>query len=198
MDQTGKLVSSSLPAPASQSDSSIEPPARPAFQPDSSSSTEPPARPAFQPDSIAEEDEEDEKEKTDVVVTTTNPPAGTGSSSSSGPCRWAVDLAGTEPYWRGWFEHLSAAFLDVATAKLLLLAGVDRLDRDLTVGQMQVFFPRNISCYMKMLSFIIYLLCVLFLHHIYGIVIVCVANYGASDALNLCITCGKIRQPLVA
>jgi hypothetical protein len=140
MDQTGKLVSSSLPTPANQSESSTEPPARPAFQPDSS--TEPPARPAFQPDSIAEEDEEDEKEKTDAVVTTTNPPTGTGSSSS-GPCRWAVDLAGTEPYWRGWFEHLSADFLAVATAKLLLLAGVDRLDRDLTVGQMQVFFSRN-------------------------------------------------------
>jgi hypothetical protein len=144
MDQTGKLVSSSLPAPASQSDSSTEPQgSQPAFQPDSSSSTEPPARPAFQPDSIAEEEEDDEKEKTDPVVATTNPPAGTGSSSSGGPCRWAVDLAGTEPYWRGWFEHLSAAFLDVATAKLLLLAGVDRLDRDLTVGQMQVFFSKN-------------------------------------------------------
>ncbi len=139
MDHTGKLVSSSLPAPASQSDSSTEAPVRPAFQPDSSSSTEPPARPAFQPDSIAEEEEDDEKEKA-----TENPPAvaaGTGGTGSGGPCRWAVDLAGTEPYWRGWFEHLSAAFLDVATAKLLLLAGVDRLDRDLTVGQMQVFFP---------------------------------------------------------
>jgi hypothetical protein len=139
MDQTGKLVSSSLPAPASQSESSsTEPPARPAFQPDSSSSTEAPARPAFQPDSIAEEDEDDEKEKT-----TENPPA-VAAGGSGGPCRWAVDLAGTEPYWRGWFEHLSAAFLDVATAKLLLLAGVDRLDRDLTVGQMQVFFSTNI------------------------------------------------------
>ncbi len=138
MDQTGKLVSSSLPAPASQSDSGTELPAQPAFQPDSS--TEPPARPAFQPDSIAEEDEDDEKEKT-----TENPPgvAAGGTGSSGGPCRWAVDLAGTEPYWRGWFEHLSAAFLDVATAKLLLLAGVDRLDRDLTVGQMQVFFSKN-------------------------------------------------------
>ena len=122
MDQTGKLVSSSLPTPANQSESS----------------TEPPARPAFQPDSIAEEDEDDEKEKT-----TENPPA-VAAGGSGGPCRWAVDLAGTEPYWRGWFEHLSAAFLDVATAKLLLLAGVDRLDRDLTVGQMQVFFSTNI------------------------------------------------------
>jgi hypothetical protein len=143
MDQTGKLVSSSLPAQASQSDSSssTEPPARPAFQPDSSSSTEPQGvQSAFQPDSIAEEEEDEEKEKTDPVVTTTNPPAG-AAVGSGGPCRWAVDLAGTEPYWRGWFEHLSAAFLDVATAKLLLLAGVDRLDRDLTVGQMQVFFP---------------------------------------------------------
>jgi protein phosphatase methylesterase 1 len=49
-----------------------------------------------------------------------------------------VDLGGTEPYWRGWFEQLSAGFLSVPASKLLLLAGVDRLDRDLTVGQMQV------------------------------------------------------------
>jgi hypothetical protein len=146
MDQTGKLVSSSLPAPASQSDSSsTKLPAQPAFQPDSS--TEPPARPAFQPDSIAEEDEDDEKEKT-----TANPPAVAAGSSGGGPCRWAVDLAGTEPYWRGWFEHLSAAFLDVATAKLLLLAGVDRLDRDLTVGQMQVFF----SCFHFLLDPVVF------------------------------------------
>jgi hypothetical protein len=61
-----------------------------------------------------------------------------GGAESTGPYRWAVDLAGTEPYWRGWFEQLSAGFLSVPASKLLLLAGVDRLDRDLTVGQMQV------------------------------------------------------------
>jgi len=54
-----------------------------------------------------------------------------------GPYTWAVDLSTTEEYWPGWFKDLSSSFLSAPTAKLLMLAGVDRLDRDLTVGQMQ-------------------------------------------------------------
>ncbi|XP_033103761.1 protein phosphatase methylesterase 1-like [Anneissia japonica] len=50
---------------------------------------------------------------------------------------WRVNLANTEQYWRGWFEGLSELFLSCPVPKLLLLAGVDRLDRALTVGQMQ-------------------------------------------------------------
>lgn len=50
---------------------------------------------------------------------------------------WRIDLAKTEQYWSGWFKGLSSAFLNVAAPKMLLLAGVDRLDRELTVGQMQ-------------------------------------------------------------
>ncbi|GAA5876754.1 hypothetical protein JCM8547_002037 [Rhodosporidiobolus lusitaniae] len=50
---------------------------------------------------------------------------------------WRVDLAETEPYWRGWFTGLSAKFLACRAAKLLLLAGTDRLDRELLIGQMQ-------------------------------------------------------------
>ncbi len=39
-------------------------------------------------------------------------------------------------------------------------------------------------------------LCVLFVHnYIYRY---CFANYGASEALNLCIVCGEICQPLDA
>ncbi|GAA5838649.1 hypothetical protein JCM11251_003253 [Rhodosporidiobolus azoricus] len=52
-------------------------------------------------------------------------------------CSWRVDLAKTEPYWRGWFTGLSAKFLSCRAAKLLLLAGTDRLDRELLIGQMQ-------------------------------------------------------------
>lgn len=37
----------------------------------------------------------------------------------------------------GWFTGLSNKFLGCRTAKLLLLAGADRLDRDLMIGQMQ-------------------------------------------------------------
>ena len=38
---------------------------------------------------------------------------------------------------KGWFRGLSAAFLAARTARLLVLAGTDRLDRELMIGQMQ-------------------------------------------------------------
>ncbi|KAG8378534.1 hypothetical protein BUALT_Bualt08G0147000 [Buddleja alternifolia] len=46
-------------------------------------------------------------------------------------------LEETEQYWRGWYEGLSEKFLSCSVPKLLLLAGTDRLDRTLTIGQMQ-------------------------------------------------------------
>ncbi|KAF6159705.1 hypothetical protein GIB67_029963 [Kingdonia uniflora] len=46
-------------------------------------------------------------------------------------------LEETETYWRGWYEGLSDLFLSCPVPKLLLLAGTDRLDRSLTIGQMQ-------------------------------------------------------------
>ncbi|XP_011302645.1 protein phosphatase methylesterase 1 [Fopius arisanus] len=57
---------------------------------------------------------------------------------------WRINLAKTEKYWAGWFKGLSSAFLDVPAPKLLLLAGIDRLDRDLTVGQMQGKFQMQV------------------------------------------------------
>ena len=48
---------------------------------------------------------------------------------------WRVDLAASEPHWQGWFQGLSQRFLDAPAAKMLLLAGVDRLDKELTVGK---------------------------------------------------------------
>jgi len=67
------------------------------------------------------------------------PPAPSGMGYT-----WRIDLAATEPHWSGWFTGMSARFLGVPTAKLLLLAGVDRLDRDLTVGQMQGKFQMQV------------------------------------------------------
>ncbi|KAK1384287.1 Protein phosphatase methylesterase 1 [Heracleum sosnowskyi] len=46
-------------------------------------------------------------------------------------------LMETEQYWRGWYEGLSEKFLSSPVPKILLLAGTDRLDRALTIGQMQ-------------------------------------------------------------
>lgn len=50
---------------------------------------------------------------------------------------WRVALERTEPFWIGWFTGLSQAFLQVSAPKLLLLAGHDRLDKTLTIAQMQ-------------------------------------------------------------
>jgi len=50
---------------------------------------------------------------------------------------WLTALEDSEPHWRGWYEGLSEVFLSCPVPKLLLLAGTDRLDRSLTIGQMQ-------------------------------------------------------------
>lgn len=50
---------------------------------------------------------------------------------------WKTDLAATQPFWEGWFVGLSKKFLEARGGKLLLLAGTDRLDKELIIGQMQ-------------------------------------------------------------
>ncbi|KAJ8403875.1 hypothetical protein AAFF_G00347430 [Aldrovandia affinis] len=57
---------------------------------------------------------------------------------------WRIELAKTEKYWDGWFRGLSALFLSCSIPKLLLLAGVDRLDKELTIGQMQGKFQMQV------------------------------------------------------
>jgi len=49
---------------------------------------------------------------------------------------WRTPLRSTAPYWESWFLGLSKSFLEVRTARLLVLAGTDRLDKDLMLGQM--------------------------------------------------------------
>jgi protein phosphatase methylesterase 1 len=66
------------------------------------------------------------------------------STSASGVYGWRIDLSRTDKYWKGWFEGLSKMFLSCPIAKLLLLAGVDRLDKELTVGQMQGKFQLQV------------------------------------------------------
>ncbi|KAK6486426.1 protein phosphatase methylesterase 1-like [Huso huso] len=60
------------------------------------------------------------------------------------PYTWRIELAKTEKYWDGWFRGLSSLFLSCSVPKLLLLAGVDRLDKDLTIGQMQGKFQMQV------------------------------------------------------
>lgn len=58
--------------------------------------------------------------------------------------KWRIDLSKSEKYWPGWFEGLSNKFLNLRPAKLLLLAGIDNLDKTLTVGQMQGRFQMQV------------------------------------------------------
>lgn len=53
------------------------------------------------------------------------------------PWVWKTDLSATQPFWEGWFVGLSKKFLEARGGKMLLLAGTDRLDTELTIGQMQ-------------------------------------------------------------
>ncbi|XP_067136169.1 protein phosphatase methylesterase 1-like [Centruroides vittatus] len=94
---------------------------------------------------ILEEDEELTENKTnnDKIVT---PP---DFKIPKSPIRnnqftWRIDLSKTEKYWGGWFEGLSEMFLSSSVPKLLLLAGVDRLDKVLTIGQMQGKFQMQV------------------------------------------------------
>ncbi|KLJ08940.1 protein phosphatase methylesterase 1 [Blastomyces silverae] len=58
-------------------------------------------------------------------------------SDTSRPWKWRTDLAATKPFWENWFIGLSKKFLQARGGKLLLLAGTDRLDKELMIGQMQ-------------------------------------------------------------
>lgn len=58
---------------------------------------------------------------------------------------WRTNLAKTQPFWGGWFDGLSQQMLDAPVqAKFLLLAGIDRLDKTLTIGQMQGKFMMKV------------------------------------------------------
>ncbi|TRY98615.1 hypothetical protein DNTS_005289 [Danionella cerebrum] len=74
------------------------------------------------------------------------------SSTSAEPCSvysWRIDLSKAEKYWDGWFRGISNLFLSCNVPKLLLLAGIDRLDRDLTIGQMQGKFMMQVADALK-------------------------------------------------
>lgn len=57
---------------------------------------------------------------------------------------WRTDLSASAPYWRGWYEGMSELFLTVKAPKILMLAGSDRLDKTLTIGQMQGKFQMSL------------------------------------------------------
>lgn len=66
------------------------------------------------------------------------------SLTSSHKYTWRIDLSRSERFWTGWFENLSDKFLDAQIPKLLILAGIDNLDKKLTIGQMQGKFQLQV------------------------------------------------------
>lgn len=100
-------------------------------------------------DSIAEEpDGEEEEEGKEVAEEQTQfakpAPVENAIGSSSMKYKWRIDLSKSEPHWAGWFQGLSGAFLTVRAPRLLLLASIDGLDKELTVGQMQGKFQMKV------------------------------------------------------
>ncbi|KAF2875023.1 protein phosphatase methylesteras-like protein 1 [Massariosphaeria phaeospora] len=57
---------------------------------------------------------------------------------------WRTNLSDTEPFWTDWFTGMSSKFLGGKGAKLLILAGTDRLDTELMIGQMQGKFQLQV------------------------------------------------------
>lgn len=50
---------------------------------------------------------------------------------------WRTNLTTTSAFWSDWFTGMSSKFLSGRGAKMLILAGTDRLDKELMIGQMQ-------------------------------------------------------------
>ncbi|XP_067889463.1 protein phosphatase methylesterase 1 isoform X1 [Heterodontus francisci] len=93
-------------------------------------------------DTAIHEEEEDEEEGT--AKKEKQPESSKKIKECKTEYTWRIELSKTERYWEGWFKGLSNLFLSCPVPKLLLLAGVDRLDRDLTIGQMQGKFQMQV------------------------------------------------------
>lgn len=87
------------------------------------------------PLSIPEDAEEDEEAHKFQAPSTSSP---------NKKYTWRIDLSRSERFWAGWFENLSDKFLDAFVPKLLILAGIDNLDKKLTIGQMQGKFQLQV------------------------------------------------------
>jgi protein phosphatase methylesterase 1 len=81
-----------------------------------------------------------------TTTTTTKPPSSSSTSAvnylktsfgTTGAWVWRTPLEESSLYWEGWYRGLSTLYLNLKIPKMLILAGTDRLDRELTIGQMQ-------------------------------------------------------------
>ncbi|XP_074621050.1 protein phosphatase methylesterase 1-like isoform X1 [Acropora palmata] len=87
-------------------------------------------------DTISEEPEEENTEATQRATAVTE--------QVNEKFTWRIDLSKTGHFWEGWFKDMSKLFLSCPVPKLLILAGIDRLDKELTIGQMQGKFQMQV------------------------------------------------------
>jgi len=68
-------------------------------------------------------------------------------------------------WYPGWFKSLSSRFLACRSARLLVLAGTDRLDKELMIGQMQGKFQMEV---VPNVGHMLHEVCILcgFAHHV--------------------------------
>jgi protein phosphatase methylesterase 1 len=57
---------------------------------------------------------------------------------------WRTNLESTQKYWNEWYVGISEKFVSIKVAKLLILAGRERLDTTLTIAQMQGKFQMKL------------------------------------------------------
>lgn len=67
------------------------------------------------------------------------------TGTKSGKIMRITNLKDFQPYWDTWFKGLSQRFVSSPTAKLLLLAGNENLDKELIIGQMQGMYQLVVS-----------------------------------------------------
>lgn len=134
--ETGKLAINEVESYTSVSDESVPTPTRHAPLAD---------RIAEESDGEADGEADGESEpSSETIVEHFVKPSAVGDGASSMKYKWRIELSRTERHWSGWFRGLSAAFLAVRAPRLLLLASIDGLDRELTVGQMQGKFQMQV------------------------------------------------------
>jgi protein phosphatase methylesterase 1 len=61
-----------------------------------------------------------------------------------GSLAWRTDLRATSGDWEGWFTGMNGLFVGSSAPKMLLLANTDRLDKGLTLAQMQGKFQLEV------------------------------------------------------
>ena len=57
---------------------------------------------------------------------------------------WRTDLSKTKDYWEDWFKGLSKAFLSISLPKQLVMAGTDKIDKELDIALMQGKFKLEV------------------------------------------------------